>query len=138
MKRILVVVACLALACLAVVAWALGPKLANMSSEYETARVIRETQEFVRKTQGQWPKSWADLGLEDMSAHTRMRFDIDPATATREDILSAIRPRSGRYLTYPHADRDLAVLFEELRSHRDKGQPPTSARRTRPAESSGR
>jgi hypothetical protein len=117
-RRILVIAACLALACLAVVTWALGPKLANMSSEYETARVIRETQEFVRRTKGQWPRSWADLTCGDRSSYTRMRFDIDPATATREEIQSAIGPKSGRYLTYPHAERDLTGLFEELRRHR--------------------
>jgi len=103
---------------MAVLAWALGPKLANMKSEYVTARVIRDTHAFVKKTHGQWPRSWADLGSEDLSSYTRMRFDIDPATATREDILSAISPKSGRYLTYPHAGNGLARLFEELENQR--------------------
>jgi len=117
-KKILIIVSCLALACMAVLAWALGPKLANMKSEYVTARVIRDTHAFVKKTHGQWPRSWADLGSEDLSSYTRMRFDIDPATATREDILSAISPKSGRYLTYPHAGNGLARLFEELENQR--------------------
>ncbi len=118
MKKPLTLIACMAAAGAAFLAWAVGPKLLNMKSEYVTADVIRDTRAFVAKTRGQWPRSWQDLGSDDLSSHTHMTFDIDPATATREDILSAIAPRSGRYLTYPHAEDDLAALFVEVRKHR--------------------
>ncbi len=98
------------------VAWAVGPQLCNVTSEYRTAGVVREVKAFVTKTDGQWPRSWADLGDEDSSSYTRVDFSLDPATATKEDVLSSIGPLSGKYYTYPYAQRDLEDLYEELKA----------------------
>jgi hypothetical protein len=118
MKKILIIVLCVTIACAAVIALALAPKLINMKSEYVTAGVIRDTHAFVKTHQGQWPTSWSDLGSEDFSSYTRMRFDLDPLSATKEQVMSAISPQSGKYLTYPHAEADLEALFEELMKQR--------------------
>jgi len=115
----LIIVICLGIAVVALVVWALGSKRGNMKSEYMTADVITATQNYVQETHGQWPRSWADLEMtEDPSPFTRMRFDLDPATATQEEVMSAIAPLNGKYLTYPHAQRELQALFEELQKYR--------------------
>lgn len=116
---VLIVVLCLVVAGVAIIAWAFGPKWANLKSEYMTAEVIIATHNYVAKTSGQWPRSWADLELtENPAAFTRMRFDLDPATATESEVMAAIAPLSGKYLTYPHAQSDLHDLFEALRKYR--------------------
>lgn len=105
------------------IALPMGVKLLNMKSEYVTGGVIHNTLEYTRNTGGLWPRSWADLKSEFASAYTRMNFDIDPATATKQEIMSAIRPRSGMYLTYPGARRDLEQLWAELQRHRTDAPP---------------
>jgi hypothetical protein len=120
MKKSFVIVCCILIACVAVLGWALGPKLVNMKSEYVTAGVICDTHAFVKKTGGQWPQSWQDLGSDDFSAYTRMRFDVDLESINKEEIMSAISPQSGKYLTYPHANADLEALFEEVVKQREE------------------
>jgi len=99
------------------IALGLGTRFLNMKSEYVTAGVIRNTNAFVEDTGGQWPRSWTDLKMDDMSAYTRMNFDIDPTTATKEEIMSSIRPQSDMYITYPNAEDDLERLWTELQRH---------------------
>ena len=119
-KRVLIIVLGLVIACMVLIALAIGPKLINMKSEYMTAGVIRDTQEFVEKTKGEWPSSWQDLGNHDFTSCTRMNFDVNPALATKQDVMSAISPQSGKYLTYPHAEAQLKALFKELKSQREE------------------
>ena len=116
MKNIRIIALCLTVACVTAIVWAVSPKLINMKSEYVTAGVIRDTYEFVKENQGQWPNSWSDIGSQDFSSHTRMSFHIDPSSATKEQVMSAISPQSGKYLTYPHAKADLESLFEEMQT----------------------
>jgi hypothetical protein len=91
----------------------------QLTSEYRTAGVIRQTREFVERSGGQWPRSWSDLG-EDGSAYTVMNFTLAPEQATETEVLSAIKPVSGGYQTYPHARHDLEWLYETLRNQREK------------------
>jgi hypothetical protein len=108
------VVAALALGALvAAVSATLLPRLWNMRAEYVTADVIRKTEAYVAQSHGQWPRSWSDLG-EDMSAYTAIDFSLDPEKASARDVAAAIKPVSGRYLTYPHAKRDLERLYSVL------------------------
>lgn len=95
-----------------------------MGSEYRTAEVVRDVQEYVEANGGQWPRSWEVIGDgTDHSEYTVVRFDLS-AEEILEDkqlIFGAIRPTSGRYLTYPHAARDLGRLYEAiLRAHEEQ------------------
>jgi hypothetical protein len=110
-RRRVALVAALALGALvAVVAAPLVPQIWNLKAEYTTAVVIRRAEAFVSENRGRWPRSWADLG-EDMSAYTTIDFSLDPEKASASDVAAAIKPVSGRYLTYPHAEQDLKRLY---------------------------
>ncbi len=113
-RRVLVAIALVISGLVAALAAGLVPRLWNMTAEYVTAGVIRDTEEYVVRSQGRWPKSWADLG-EDRSRYTTINFAVDPDSSSKADVASAIRPVSGRFLTYPHADRDLERLFATMR-----------------------
>ena len=97
-----------ALLCVGLCAWAIGPRLWYVSSEYRTAGVIQATDDHVTAHPGRWPRSWADLGLTDQSSSTRVRFDLTPeeVVANRELIYKAILPVAGHYYTYPHPVRN--------------------------------
>ena len=114
------------MALVALVVVALWPKFSNMKAEYVTAGVIRDTGRFIKKTDGQWPRSWADLG-EDYSRFTDFNFSLDPAKATKDDVLGSINPKSGRYYTYPHSKEDLEAVYNELRSHQRRTFEPAHA-----------
>ncbi len=97
---------------------ALGPKLYYMKSEYVTASVIAAADRFVGEHPKKWPKSWQDLGSEDLSRYTEFRFDLTPELIARDRqlIYSAIQPKCHRYRTYPHARVQLDALYERLTS----------------------
>lgn len=99
---------------------AFGPKFYWMKSEYITAGVIQSADEYVTQHPGQWPKSWSDLGGEDLSRHTEFRFDLTPEQIVldRELIYTAIQPRSRKYRTYPHARRQLDALYKKLTANK--------------------
>ena len=100
------------------IAYSLGPKLYYMKSEYVTANAISATEHFVSAHPGEWPHSWKDIGEQDLSAYTDMRFDLTvPAILNdKELIYSAIQPKCHRYRTYPHAKAQLDQLFEKIAS----------------------
>lgn len=106
-------------------------QLSNMTHEYETARVIGDVQEFVEDNDGQWPESWSDIGSgRDWSEHTVVRFDL-----TAQDFLDnpalihqAIQPVTGKYITYPHAQRRLEFLLETIREERVQAAPGNNSR----------
>ena len=99
-------------------AWAIGPRLWYVSSEYGTAGVIQATDDYVTAHPGRWPRSWADLGLADQSSSTHFRFDLTPEeiVADRDLIYKAILPIAGHYYTYPHAREKLDAVYEKLRT----------------------
>ncbi|MCW1925410.1 hypothetical protein OKA05_22810 [Luteolibacter arcticus] len=102
----------------AVIAALLIPKFRNMKSEYGTVEAIRDLQEFVRRHDGRWPASPADLGGK---YPVGGKVVIDYAmTSTRlvEDralLREAVRPRSGKFYTYPHYQKRLDELHDTLR-----------------------
>ena len=118
-----IAVVVLAIVTIAFLVWPLATKILHMKSEYVTASVIQDVHAFVKKTDGQWPRSWEDLGSENLSSHTHVQFDLDPATATRDQVMTAITPTTGRYQTYPHANDLLNALFEEVVRSREAVQP---------------
>jgi hypothetical protein len=116
--RILIAIGCIFAVLVLVVVASLWPKLSNMKSEYVTAGVIRYIGTFIERTGGQWPRSWTDLG-KDYSEFTDVNFSLDPSTATKDDVLGAVKPKSGRYYTYPHSKEDLLSVYDELKKHQN-------------------
>ena len=115
-KKFLFACLTVALAFVGLVVLALGSKLLNMNSEYETARVIKSVHLFVKENEGQWPRSWDDLDKKLDKSYSYINFQLDPKTASKEEVLSAIKPKSGVYYTYPHARRNLVNLYKDLQS----------------------
>ena len=76
--RVLIAAGCIVVVLAVLVVVALWPKFSNMKSEYVTADVIRDTELFLKKTDGKWPRSWADLG-GDYSEFTDVNFSLDPS-----------------------------------------------------------
>ena len=91
-----------------------------MKSEYVTAGVIKTVTAYVQKNPGKWPRCWNDLGGTDHSQYTRMNFSLNPATATREEILSSILPNSDKYMTYPHAKKQMEKLWTLVKKHQQQ------------------
>ena len=119
-SRIMLIVSCALLAFVVLVAVIVWPKFSNMKSEYVTAGAISRTQAYVQRTQGKWPRSWSDMGSSDETSYTRMNFGLDPKSATKEEVMNAIKPRSGRYYTYPHATEHLEELYNEVVKYRER------------------
>lgn len=94
----------------------LGPKFYYMKSEYVTADVIRAADSFVTQNPKKWPKTWQDLGGEDLSRYTDFRFDLttEAIVNNRQLIYTAIQPQCHRYRTYPHSRALLDTLYEKL------------------------
>lgn len=112
-----ILVAAVLLACIAA-AWVLVPKFRNMKSEYGTVEAIRDLQEFAKLNDGRWPVSPADLGgkypadggvMIDYTM-TSSRLIEDPSL-----LRKAVRPRTGRFYTYPHYQERLNELHKILR-----------------------
>lgn len=93
----------------------------DTKSEYFTASVIRDTEEFV-KTHKRWPQSWADLKYEQSESQqfVKFNFQLDVATCDGFDIATAISPKNGSFYTYPHAEDDLRQLYKRILEIRKK------------------
>jgi hypothetical protein len=89
----------------------------RLKSEYSAAGVISEVTRFVESHNGQWPTGWRDIpNGTDASRYVTMKFDVvtDELIANPSLIYDTIRPKSGEYRTYPHAERQLDALRESL------------------------
>jgi hypothetical protein len=117
-KALLFGIAAIAILIVGSVGYVLGPKLYYMNSEYVTADVIRAADRFVTEHPRKWPRSWQDLGGQDLSRHTDFRFDLTPEMIVRDRqlIYTAIQPKCHQYRTYPHARAQLDRLHEKLTS----------------------
>ena len=90
-RRVLVAIALVIGGLIAALAAGLIPRLWNMKAEYVTAGVIRDTEEYVVRSQGRWPQSWADLG-EDRSRYTTIDFAAFDSTFCRTAHRTFINP----------------------------------------------
>jgi len=89
----------------------------QLKSEYMTAQVIRDVTQYVRSHKGDWPRSWADIPQSEYARqYVKLKFDVDPdeLVASPNLIQTTIVPMSGEYNTYPHAERQLNELRDEL------------------------
>lgn len=106
-------------------------QMPNLDNEYNTAQVIRDVQDFVESHDGAWPGFWSEIGSgRDRSEFTVVRFDLttqdfldDPAL-----IHEAIQPVTGKYVTYPHARRQLEDLQKTIEEMSDRGAPIDNGR----------
>jgi hypothetical protein len=96
----------------------LYPRFSNMRSEYGTARAIDDIGQYLTRIGGKWPESPADL--DDLYPEGGEVF-VDYSVTSRELIANpdrlreAVRPRSGRFETYPHYEEELDQLLEILK-----------------------
>jgi len=117
MKRVIQIVALIAVALVISIAISLYPKFKNMGSEYATAQAIRDIEAYVQENQGQWPASPEDL---QNSYPKGGDVVIDYSVRSNELIAEpgrlrdAVRPRSGKFYTYPHYDAQLDSLLVAL------------------------
>ncbi|BCX48535.1 hypothetical protein HAHE_24430 [Haloferula helveola] len=136
MKRLLQILAALVVITIIGMIVLLAPRFRNMSSEYGTAQAIRDLKDYVAAHEGQWPSHPDDLGG---SYPTGGDVVIDYTISSgeivghRELLKTAVRPRSGKFYTYPHYDELLdelyAIVLEESQSEQGVGgQPATRPR----------
>ena len=110
-------IAAVLLAAVSVVA-ILVPKFRNMKSEYGTVEAIHDLQEFARQHDGRWPASPEDLGGK-YPADGEVFIDYATTSSrlieNRSLLRDAVRPRSGKFYTYPHYQERLNELYNALR-----------------------
>ncbi len=130
MNRLIKIVIFIFVALIITIIVLLYPQFNNMNSEYATAQAIRNIEAHVRQNQGKWPSSPEELGdlyppggevLIDYSA-TSSELIADP-----DKLRDAVRPRSGKFYTYPDYDklikRLLLALQETNNSKQEKAEP---------------
>ena len=117
MKRLIQIAALIVAAVIIMNAVALYPRLSNMQSEYDTAQAIRDIDSYVRENHGQWPSS-----PEQLQNKYPFRGDVmidytltsGELIANPAKLRNAVRPRSGRFYTYPHYDLQIDGLLLAL------------------------
>ena len=100
------------------VAALLVPKFRNMKSEYGTVEAIHDLQEFARQHDGKWPTSPADLGGKyPVGGEVFIDYAMTSPRLIEDRALlhEAVRPRSGKFYTYPHYQERLGELYSVLR-----------------------
>ena len=96
----------------------LVPQLRNMSSEYGTSGAIHDIEGYLRANEGNWP---SDPGHLDNKYPVDGEVLVDYSTTSAELIAQpdklkqAVRPRSGKFYTYPHYDEKIDGLLLVLR-----------------------
>jgi len=96
-----------------------------MASEYETAEAIRDLKQYVQQHDGQWPESASDLGGRFPVAgkvHIDYSMTSDRLIESPALLRNAVRPRSGKFYTYPHYDEMIHELHAVLRETNQSDQ----------------
>ena len=119
----------LALGVFALLAVILGPRFWNMKSEYFTAGAIGDLRAYVRAHEGKWPTSPSDLGDEfpaDGLVHIDYSVTADQLIANPDLLHQVVRPRSGKFYTYPRYEEDLEELLAAIKESRPAKTSPDS------------
>ncbi|MES2569325.1 MAG: hypothetical protein V4710_04640 [Verrucomicrobiota bacterium] len=125
-KRLLLILAAAVLAVIVAAAAVLTPKLRNMGSEYETAQAIEELKEYVERHAGRWPGSSNDLGGRyPVGGRVHLDYSMTSARLIENPALlrDSVRPRSGRFYTFPHYDKMIGGLHAVLRETNQQSAP---------------
>ncbi len=118
MKRFLRILAIAVVAVIVTAAALLIPRFRNMESEYATARAIGELKEFLQTHDGRWPDSPGDLGGRyPVNGGVHIDYSVTSPRLIGSPLLlrEAVRPRSGRFYTYPHFDDMIGSLHAVLK-----------------------
>jgi len=105
------------------------PKLSNMKSEYDTAQAIRDLSQYLRENEGRWPASPDDLnGDYHQDGDVVVDYSINSSTLIENPELLplSVRPRSGKFLTYPYYEEDLSSLLLTLKETNPSKEPESS------------
>lgn len=100
----------------------LYPVLNNLKSEYGTVRTIHQLEEYVRSHDGQWPGSEEELfgssipeGSDGQGVMVDYSVTAAELLAQPEKLREAVKPRSGKFHTYPHYQEKLDSLQKALK-----------------------
>ena len=118
MKRLIQIIALLLIGFGILVAIELYPKLKNMSSEYGTAEAIRDIETYLQENEGLWPDSPEKLGGKyPLDGDVLIDYSVqsNDLIENPDKLNEAVRPRSGKFLTYPHYEWQLEGLLIVLR-----------------------
>ena len=110
----------------------LYPKFSNMGAEYATAQAIRDVEACVRANDGEWPSSSEDLkGWYPEGGEVLVDYSVTSQDLLRDPgrLRKALRPRSGKFYTYPHYSRQLEQLLLTLKETNRLERDVTSPRR---------
>ena len=117
MRRVIQIVALIAVVLVITVAVSLYPKFKNMGSEYATAQAIRDIETYVQENQGKWPASPEDLqNSYPPGGEVEINYSARSSELIAEPgrLRDSVRPRSGKFYTYPHYDSQLDSLLMTL------------------------
>lgn len=118
MRIFLKIAGVLALGAFTLLAFILGPRFWNMKSEYFTAGAIGDLTSYVRTHEGKWPASPSELGDEfpaDGLVHIDYSVAAKQLIADPDLLREAVRPRSGKFYTYPSYEEDLVDLLAAIK-----------------------
>ena len=135
MKRLLQIVALVVVALIVAVAISVYPRFSNMKAEYGTAQAIRAIETHVRENDGQWPSSPEELQNNyPRGGHVTIDYSTTSSEliADPEKLRTAVRPKSGKFYTYPHYDEMLDELLLALRETNNSEQDGAGQAPTRP------
>ncbi|QJE96568.1 hypothetical protein [Luteolibacter luteus] len=120
LQILLLAVVVAVLACL----WLIGPKIGNMKAEYATAEVIRDLTTYVAGHDGEWPSSAAAFRKEvPTDVWIDYSLTAERILATPEILKDSVRPKAGKFQTYPHHGRDLSILLDAMRKAKSEADP---------------
>lgn len=125
MKRFLKIT-CLILITLAIaMVVILYPIFSNMRSEYGTGQAVRDITSYVRKNEGKWPSSPEELENKyPVGGKVVIDYSVtaDELIADPDKLQEAVRPKSGKFYTYPHYNQHLDDLLRTLKQVRERVQ----------------
>lgn len=132
MKRLIQVLAVAVAVTIVAAVVLLAPRFRNMASEYGTAEAIRDVKQYIQEHDGRWPDSPSELGdkypvggIVHVDYSMTSRRLIESPALLRE----AVRPRSGRFYTYPHYEEMIDELHAVLRETNQSEQAMRGNRR---------
>ncbi len=107
-----------------------------LRGDYETARVIRIVEDYVKTHDGTWPASWEDLDGTETAHAARLdssywrRYTHVDFTLTSEQLIAnpdliydAVKPLSGEYIVYPHPRQNLEQVMQAIRDAKKLPRP---------------
>ena len=89
----------------------------HIGAAYEAERAILSLEGYVRAHNGDWPRSWSDIGGPPPArANVVVRFDLKSADLLKDPdlIFSAVRPGDGHDFAYRRARSDLERIVEAI------------------------